>query len=52
MGGRQRQQRQHEQGSQDQLHAQTVGLVVDVLAGGSAHGAATLSYRPSTLGAD
>src|SRR5260370_3638534 len=46
------QQGQHKQDSRDQLHAQAVALMVDMGAGLTARRAATLRYRPSTLGAD
>jgi hypothetical protein len=46
------QQGQHKQDSRNQLHAQAVALMMDVRAGIAARRAATLRYRPSTLGAD
>jgi hypothetical protein len=47
-----RQQGKHEQRGCNQLHAHSVAVVVDVGAGLAAGRAATLRYRPSTLGAD
>jgi hypothetical protein len=47
-----RQQGEHEQRGRNQLHAYAVAVVVDMRAGLAAGRAATLRYRPSTLGAD
>jgi len=46
------QQSQHKQDSGNQLHTQAMALVMHVRSRVAANRAATLRYRPGTLGAD
>jgi hypothetical protein len=51
-GAGQGEQRQYEQDSHDQLDARAVAVVMDLRSGLTAGWAATLRYRPGTVGTD